>query len=131
MTPDHKFNRRMVRTVLTVAGVGALIAMLWAARDALMLVYVSALVAMGFNPLVRFIERPIARDRRRAVPRVLAILVVYLFIIGIFVVIGLLVVPPLIDQATTLWDRLPQHFNDLQRILVRYKLEQRPVTLQE
>ena len=128
---EHEFNRRMVRTVLTVAGVGILIATLWAARNALMLVYVSALVAMGFSPLVRLIERPATRKRRRAMPRVLAIFAVYLAIIGIFVVIGLLVIPPLVDQATTLWERLPQHFNDLQRVLVRYKLETRTVTLQE
>lgn len=128
---EHEFNRRMVRTVLTVAGVGILIATLWAARNALMLVYVSALVAMGFSPLVRIIERPATRKRRRAMPRVFAIFAVYLAIIGIFVLIGLLVIPPLVDQATTLWERLPQHFNDLQRVLIRYKLETRAVTFQE
>ena len=121
----------MVRTVLTVAGVVILIAIMWAARDALMLVYVSALIAMGFSPLVRLIERPATRKRRRAMPRVFAIFAVYLAIVGIFVIVGLLVIPPLLDQATALWERLPQHFNDLQRVLIRYKLETRMVTLQE
>ena len=121
----------MVRTVLTVAGVAVLLAALWAARGALVLVYVSALIAMGFSPLVRLIERPATRKRRRAMPRALAIFAVYLAIIAIFVVIGLLVIPPLVEQATTLWERLPQHFNDLQRVLVRYKLETTTVTLQE
>jgi putative permease len=121
----------MLRTVLTVAAVGILIATLWAARDALMLVYVSALIAMGFSPLVRFIERPGQRKRGSAIPRVFAILAVYLAIIGIFVLVGLLVVPPLIEQATTLWQRLPQNFNDLQYELIRYKLLTTPVTLQE
>ena len=121
----------MVRTVLTVAGVAVLLAALWAARDAVMLMYISALIAMGFSPLVHLIERPATRKRRRAMPRALAIFAVYLTIIAIFVVICLLVIPPLVEQANTLWDRLPQHFNDLQDLLVRYKLETSTVTLQE
>src|SRR2546421_8414260 len=107
MSPDQDFNRRMVRTVLTVAGVAILTAALWAARDALMLIYVSALIAMGFSPVVRLIERPKAFGARRGVPRVLAILAVYLFTLGVFVMIGILIVPSLIEQATTLWQRLP------------------------
>jgi putative permease len=128
---DHEFTRRMVRTVLTVAGVAVLLAALWAARDAVMLMYISALIAMGFSPLVHLIERPATRKRRRAMPRALAIFAVYLTIIAVFVIICLLVIPPLVEQANTLWDRLPQHFNDLQALLVRYKLETTTVTLQE
>jgi len=57
MLSDRDFRQRMIETVLTVAAVAILIATLWAAREALMLVYVSALIAMGFSPLVRVIER--------------------------------------------------------------------------
>ena len=71
----------MVRTILTVAGVAVLLATLWAAREALLLIYVSALIAMGFSPLVRVIERPRVAGGRRRVPRVFAILVVYLAIV--------------------------------------------------
>jgi predicted PurR-regulated permease PerM len=120
----------MVRTVLTVAAVGVLLTALWVAREALIVIYISALIAMGFSPLVRVIQRP-RRRQDRGVPRVLAILSIYLTVIGIFTLIGLVVVPPLIDQATTLWDRMPQHFNELQRILIRYRLMTRPVTIQE
>src|SRR5665213_4312898 len=121
----------MVRTVLTVAGVAVLLAAMWVARDALMIVYVSALIAMGFSPLVRLIERPATRKRRRAMPRALAIFAVYLTIIGVFVVIGLLVIPPLIEQGNALWERLPQLFGDVQYALVRYGRQVRTVTLQE
>ena len=58
MLSDRDFTRRMLQTVLTVAAVAILLAALWAAREALMLIYVSALIAMGFSPLVRLIERP-------------------------------------------------------------------------
>ncbi len=64
----------MFQTVLTIAGVAVLLAALWAARDALLLIYVSALIAMGFSPLVHLIERPGARRRR--ISRWVAILAV-------------------------------------------------------
>jgi len=121
----------MVRTVLTVSAVGIVMAALYAARDALMLIYVSALIAMGFSPLVRIIERPRQRGGRRRVPRVLAILVIYLAVIVGVVLLGLMIVPPLVDQATTLWSGMPQHFNRFQQFLMRYKLITHPITLQE
>ncbi len=110
----------MVRTVLTVTGVAVAIAATYAARDALMLVYVSSLFAMGFSPLVRMIERPLSRKRRRRMPRALAILVIYLALIGTFVLVALPVLPPLVDQATTLWSDTPQYFNRFQQFLIRY-----------
>lgn len=121
----------MVRTVLTVALVGLLIAALWAARDALMLIYVSALIAMGFSPLVRIIESPHRANGRRRVPRGLAILFIYLTIVGALTLVGLLVVPPLVEQASALWERLPRWFNDFQQFLIRHKLTTHKVTLQE
>src|SRR5258708_15402657 len=125
---ERDYRRRMFETVLTVAGVGVLLAVLWAAREALMLVYVSALVAMGFAPLVDIIEQPRPNVRRR-VPRWLAILAIYLAIVAAFVMLGLMVIPPLVAQASALWDRLPDEFNQLQNFLIRYKLLTRRITL--
>ena len=131
MISDQEFTRRMVRTVLTVTGVAVAVAAIYAARDALMLIYVSSLFAMGFSPLVRMIERPLSRKQRRRMPRVLAILVIYLAVIGTFVLAGLAVVPPLVDQATRLWSDMPQYFNRFQQFLIRYPLTAHRVTLQE
>jgi len=130
MTSDREFTRRLFQTVLTVTGVAILVAALWAAREALLLIYVSALIAMGFSPLVRNIERRPKDDRRR-LPRWFAILVIYLTVIAIFVVVALLVVPPLVAQATALWARIPDEFDRLQAFLIRYKLMRRPITLAE
>src|SRR5581483_4254162 len=105
MLSDPAFTRRMVQTVFTVAGVGILLLAAWAAREALLIVYVSALIAMGFFPLVQILERP--TTGRRRVPRWLAILVIYFAVISVFVLVCLLVIPPLVAQATALWARLP------------------------
>jgi predicted PurR-regulated permease PerM len=128
---DRDFTRRLLQTVLTVAGVAILIAVLWAARGALMLIYVSALIAMGFSPLVRLIEHPITARRHWRVPRWLAILVVYFTIVAVIVLVGLMVIPPLVAQAVSLWEKMPAEFNRLQTFLIRYKLMRRPITLAE
>src|SRR4051812_23183330 len=131
MLSDRDFTRRMIQTVATIAGTAILVAALWAARDALMLVYVSALIAMGFSPLVRVIEHSGADGRARRVPRWLAILAIYIAIIAVVVLLALMVIPPLVAQATALWDKLPDEFNRLQTFLIRYKLMTRRITLAE
>ncbi len=131
MASDQDFVRRMLQTVLTVSAVTILVAIFWAAREALMLVYISALIAMGFSPLVHMIERPRAGGRLPAVPRWLAILVIYLTVVGIVVIIALMVVPPLVAQSVALWDRLPDELNRLQTFLIRYRMLRGPLTLAE
>src|SRR5262249_42868369 len=108
----------------------AVAATLWAARDALLLIYISALIAMGFAPLVAVLERRQGTGKSR-LPRLFAILAVYVAIIGAFVLVGLVVIPPLIAQATALWARMPEIFNNFQRTLIHYNLLRRPITLAE
>src|SRR5688500_12971702 len=79
------------------------VVLLWAlyhVRHVLLLLYISGLFAIGFSPIVRLIERqrllPVGTHR---FPRWLAILVLYVFIVGSAVAVGMLVFPPLVDQA--------------------------------
>src|SRR5690242_2623666 len=97
---DDPFTRRMLQTVLTVAGVAALAALFWAARRALMLIYISGLLATSLSPLVRRIERSHLTRRRNGVPRWLAILAIYAVFVGGVALVAVAVVPPLVDQAT-------------------------------
>ena len=131
MPSDREFTHRLIQTVATVAGVAILLALLWAARDALLLVYVSALIAMGFSPLVRLIEQPSPDARKRRVPRWFAILVIYAAIMAGAVLVGLLVIPPLVAQGSALWAKIPTEFNQLQTFLIKYKLMTHRVTLEE
>jgi predicted PurR-regulated permease PerM len=129
--PDRDYTRRMLQTVLTAAGVFILMAALWAAREALMLIYVSALIAMGLAPVVRVIEQPGRKPENRRVPRWLAILVIYLANVGVLIIVGLMVIPPLIAQAEALWAMLPDEFSRFQDFLISYKLMSKSVTLAE
>ena len=131
MLSDRDFTRRLLQTVFTVAGVAIVLAALWAAREAILLIYVSALIAMGFSPLVRLIEQPRMRRSQWRVPRWLAILFIYVAIVSTIVLVGLMVIPPLVAQAVSLWEKMPAEFNRLQGFLIRYKLMTRPITLAE
>ena len=130
MISDRDFTRRMVQTVATVTGVAILLAVLWAARDALLIVYISALIAMGLSPLVKTIERP-RQGASRRVPRWLAILAIYAVLVAAVVFAGLLVIPPLVSQGASMWAKLPTEFNRFQLLLIRYKLMTHRVTLEE
>jgi hypothetical protein len=70
-------------TIAAVAGAVVVLWLLYLAREVLLLLYVSALFAIGFSPFVGLIERqrvlPIGTRGR---PRWLAILVVYVGILG-------------------------------------------------
>jgi predicted PurR-regulated permease PerM len=131
MVSDRDFTSRMLQTVGTVTGVVMLVAVLWTARDALLLVYVSALIAMGLSPLVELIERPNRQGTKRRVPRWLAILAIYGALVAVVVFLGLLVIPPLLSQGAALWARLPAEFNRFQTFLISHRLMVHRVTLEE
>ena len=87
-------------------------------RDVLLLLYVAGLLAVGFSPIVRLIERqrllPVGTQR---FPRWLAILVLYVVMLSALVSVGMLIVPPVVDQAQELWDQKSQMFEQGQRFL--------------
>jgi len=102
---------------------------LWEVRSALMLVYISALIAIGLSPVVNAIERK--RLMRQRVPRWAAILVIYLCIIGVIVAVGILVIPPIIMQARGLAMELPRLLHQGQQWLINHGLLTREISAQE
>jgi predicted PurR-regulated permease PerM len=102
---------------------------LWEVRNALMLVYISALVAIGLSPVVNAIERK--RLMRQRVPRWAAILVIYLCIIGVIVAVGALVLPPIVTQARGLAMELPRLLHQGQQWLINHGLLTREISAQE
>ena len=114
-----KTQRSLIRYAIGMVVLTAIL--LWVAyqvRDVLLLLYISGLLAIGFSPIVRLIERQhLLPVGTRRFPRWLAILVLYVFIIGTFVGIGMMIFPPLFDQAQELWAQKEQMFEQGQRFL--------------
>jgi predicted PurR-regulated permease PerM len=104
----------IVMTALTVV-------VIWCAyivRDALLIVYVSVLLALGFSPIVRIIERQRIRPIAKRLPRWLAILILYLAILGTLAFLLFLIFPPLVHQGQALYEKLPEIFEKGQQYLI-------------
>lgn len=122
----------MARAVAITALAVVFLWALYVARYALLIIYVSMLLAIGFGPVVHAIEhQTLVPMVTRRLPRWLAILIVYVVIVGALTVVGLLVIPPLVDQAQELWTRLPSLLDRAQSLLMRYGLLTHRITLEE
>ena len=104
--------------VVAVFAVGCLLWTLYLARQALLLIYVSALLATGLGPLVRMLERRGIVRGAPSLPRWAAVTVVYLVsgVLGLAVV--LMVVPTLIGQMQDLAHRAPELLHQGQQWLI-------------
>ena len=83
--------RGLIRYALV--GLALTVALLWSSylvRGALLLIYISALVAIGLSPVVTRLERRRIRGTR-PLPRWVAILEVYLLLVVVLVIVGVLV----------------------------------------
>lgn len=108
---------------------------LWAAYlviDVLLLIYISGLLAIGFSPIVRLIERQkVLPIGTRRFPRWLAILILYVAILGTLVGIGFMVVPPLVDQGQQLWAARYSMFERAQSFLMAKGIISEHMTFKE
>ena len=130
MSASSDSPRALIRYSLVGAALTFFISWaLWEVRSALMLVYISALIAIGLSPVVNAIERK--RLMRQRVPRWAAILVIYLCIIGVIVAVGILVIPPIIMQARGLAMELPRLLHQGQQWLINHGLLTREISAQE
>jgi len=130
---DASAQKSLIRYAILMVALAAIV--LWSAylvRSVLLLLYVSGLFAIGFSPIVRLIERqkllPVIGTR---FPRWLAILVLYLVIIGALVGVGMLVFPPLVEQSQQLWAVKDEMFERAQQFLRERGLLTRHFTFRE
>ena len=92
-----KWSRRLVTPLAILAWAGVVILVLWLASyvsRTILLFIIAALLAYALAPLVKFLERRI--------PRILAILIVYLIVFGAIVGLLYLVARTAIDQFNSL-----------------------------
>lgn len=133
MASDKAAQRSLILYAIWMTVLAVVV--LWAAytvREVILLLYISALLAVGFSPIVRLIERqrllPIGTRR---FPRWLAILVLYVVILSALVGIGFLIFPPLAEQAQEFWAQKERLFERAQGFLIERGLLRRPVSLEQ
>ena len=123
-------NAAIARAIALTALAGIILWAAYEAREILLIIYISGLLAIGLGPTVHRIENALPASAGR-LPRWFAILVIYLLLMGVLTVVGLMVVPPLIDQSRELWRRLPELIDQGQALLMRYGLLDHTITLEE
>jgi predicted PurR-regulated permease PerM len=125
--------RKLAAQIIAMALAG--VVLLWSLyliRGVLLLIYVSMVLAIGFSPIVRIIERQrLVPAGAKRVPRWAAILVLYVLILGAISALGIMIVPQLVAQARELWTAAPGMIERGQDWLVARGLLPRHLTLRE
>lgn len=125
-------SRQVILWTLGAALIAVVIAWaLYEIREVLLLLYVSGLLAVGFSPLVRAIERQRLVRVGTRLPRWFAILVLYLAILGLVTLVLLVTIPPLVRQVEALANDLPAVVDRLQRWLLASGIIDREITWRE
>ena len=96
----------IVRVFFTVLGLAVVTYLAYEVRSVLLLVFIAAFLAVALGPAVDRLER-------LRLPRAGAILLVYVGILAGIVGVGLLVVPPVVDQVDQLSRDAPGYLQDL------------------
>jgi predicted PurR-regulated permease PerM len=129
---DERAARALIRYAVTMMALAVVILWAaWVARKALLLIYISTLLAIGFSSVVAFIERMRLRRSGPRLPHWAAILVLYVLIFGAIAFIGMLIVPPLVAQAQGLWREAPVLFERVQQFLIEHGVLHEHLTIVE
>jgi predicted PurR-regulated permease PerM len=116
MRSERETRRLIVWAVAALlAGVVALW-VLYLVRAVLLVLYVSALLAIGFSPVVRWLERGRFGTTRFGLPRWAALLIFYLGFLGLIAAVVAVVLPPLAAQSHALWLAMPTYADRLQTL---------------
>ncbi|MEW6271607.1 MAG: AI-2E family transporter [Thermodesulfobacteriota bacterium] len=102
------------------------------ARQAMLVLYVSSLLAIGMSPAIHWVEKqtliPVGGPR---LPRWVAILLVYLAVLGAVGGVALLVLPSLLSQARSFAQALPSLVQSVQGWLVQRGILEQPMSMSE
>jgi predicted PurR-regulated permease PerM len=124
--------RALIRYGLVVAAVAVAGAWsLYLAREAFLLVYLSAVVAIGLGRHVTSIERSALFGGRVRFKRWQAILVLYVLVITLLVGIVMLIVPALVEQARELSQSAPDLLHRAQQYLIHLGVINRELSVRE
>jgi len=102
-------TRAIVKVLLVTAATAAVLYLLYLVRSILGLVFISIFLAVAMGPGVDLYQK------RARMPRGVAILFVYLTILGAIVGLGLLVVPPIVTGVNHFVGKVPTYVQDLRK----------------
>lgn len=96
------------RNVTTAVAVLVALYVVWLVRDVVLLVVLALFVAVALSAPVSLLQR------RLRLPRAGAIALAYLLLLGLMVLVGAIVVPPLVDQVEDLTRQAPRWVREIE-----------------
>jgi predicted PurR-regulated permease PerM len=102
-------TRSILKVLLVTAATAAVLYLLYLIRSILGMLFISIFLAVALGPAVDLYQH------RARMPRGLAIVFVYLTILGAIVGLGLLVVPPIVNGVNHFVSRVPTYVQDLRK----------------
>jgi predicted PurR-regulated permease PerM len=100
--------RAVAKVVLVAAAVAAALYLLYRIRSVVALVFIALFIAVALG-------RAVDRFERLGLKRWLAILTTYLALLGAVVLVGLLIVPPIVNETNKFVKNVPQYVQDLKK----------------
>ncbi|HEX8104974.1 MAG TPA: AI-2E family transporter [Solirubrobacteraceae bacterium] len=104
--PQQLSTRTIARVFLTLVVLAVALYGIYLIRHVLALIFIAVFLAVALGPAVDFFAR-------RHAPRAVAILGVFLALFFVIFLIGLVVVPPVVDQVQAIADDAPGYVDDL------------------
>ncbi len=91
------------RTIVKVIVVLLILALIYLLRDVILILVVSLILTAALNPWVNSLQR-------RKVPRILATVFIYLAFFGTFIIILILMIPPIAEQVKEVAANFPDYY---------------------
>ena len=107
--PKQRLTVSLVNLVLVVT-TGMLLVLLWQLRSLLVTLMIAVVIAAALAPIID-------RAQKLQIPRLLAVIVVYLGLLGILTGVGLLIGPTVAEQIERLVQRLPTYLEVLRSLV--------------
>lgn len=94
-------------TILKFLGVIIGLILLWFLKSVLLLLFIVLIIVASFAPIVDF-------GQKYKIPRVISTILIFILLFGFIFLLGYLIIPPLVNQAIDLANKIPQytsHYN--------------------
>ena len=104
---QHHELELFIRKLAVVIVAAIALALLWAARDVLIIIFIAAVLAAGISPVVHRVRVWGRHLFHRHITRGTAVLVVYLPFLVVALALLIFMVPRLVDDTRALWAQLP------------------------
>src|SRR3989344_1411507 len=91
--------------IFKVIGILLFVTVLFLVRDVILILLTALVIASAIEPGVR-------RFIKFGIPRVLSVIMIYLFVVGVFFALTVIFVPPMLDEVSQLSSSLPQYIEN-------------------